>query len=213
MNLMKFSNILLLSPHPDDIEFSMAGTILKYTETQFTSIVFSTGSVYDPVTNEARWEECKKYWNNVKNIKQIFPTPLMKTYTEEEWLVLLEQIVPLKGILGKQPCFDAIFIPPLLDTHYEHRIVHHIGMAMTRTFPASVVEYRSASATDDWIPNMFVKLHSGLIEEKVNRLKYFESQQKIYLKPEYMNIFHSHINSLKRGVQKVEQFRLVTHYE
>jgi hypothetical protein len=35
MKLLGFNKVLCLSPHPDDVEYSMLGTILKYTDTQF----------------------------------------------------------------------------------------------------------------------------------------------------------------------------------
>lgn len=93
MKLLEFNNVLLLSPHPDDIEASLGGTILKHHDTEFTSVVFSTGSVNDPVTNESRWEECNQYWNDVENINQKFMAPLLNKYSEEEWINLLKKLL------------------------------------------------------------------------------------------------------------------------
>jgi hypothetical protein len=166
--------------------------------------VFSTGSVYDPVSNAARWEECRQYWAGIDNIEQHFLAPLLKMYSEEEWLNLLEKQFPLKN-------YQALLLPPLLDTHYEHRLVHYVGMAMTRVTPASIIEYKSASVLDTWIPNMFVEI--GLFEnDKVKRLEKFESQRKTYFKLEYMTALHAHVNSLKKRVMVTEQFRIVSFY-
>ena len=35
MKLFNYDNILCLSPHPDDVEFSMSGLIKKYSDTIF----------------------------------------------------------------------------------------------------------------------------------------------------------------------------------
>lgn len=212
--MLTYQKALILSPHPDDTEFSMAGTIMRYGNTEFTSVLFSTGSVNDPVTDASRWEECKRYWDGrlvgqrgpkMHNVRLEFLSQFLGDYTEEEWINIIE------GKFGLH-AYDALFIPPLLDTHFEHRFVHGIGMALTRSKAFSVIEYKSASAMDTWIPNMFVPIGS-FDEEKIDRLKHFESQKKLYLEPAYMNAFHSHVNSMKKGYGPVEQFRIVAAYE
>ena len=107
--------------------------------------------------------------------------------------------------------YQCICLPPLLDTHYEHRIVHGIGMALTRSTPISVIEYRSISALDSWVPNMFVDV-TNFADEKVKRLRLFISQDKLYFKPDYMRAFHSHVHSIRRHIELVEQFRVVSLY-
>ena len=202
---MLAENVLCLSPHPDDIEFSLAGTILKHSGTHFTSVVFSTGSENDPVSNESRWEECKQFWKGTPNIEQYFMAPLLETYSEEGWINYLEKNFRIQD-------FDALLLPPLLDTHYEHRFVHGIGMALTRKTPISIIEYKSVSVLDTWVPNFIVKIGHTIAKEKIKRMNKFESQKKFYFTPEYMQASHIHLSSLKRGVEAVEQFRVVTVY-
>ena len=205
MKLLKWNSVICFSPHPDDIEASMGATILKYTDTKFTSVVFSTGSVNDPVTNESRWEECNQYWKGIEHLDQRFLAPLLSNYSEEEWINLLEKTFSLKN-------FDAIFLPSNVDTHYEHRLVHGIGMALTRSTPVSIVEFKSPSTLDSWIPNMFVEI-GDYAHEKVRRLTQFKSQQKLYFQPEYMKAFHSHVNSIKKQIVVTEPFRIITLYD
>lgn len=198
-----FYKVLCLSPHPDDIEFSMAGFMLSNKSIKFTSIVFSTGSENDPVSDETRWEECRQYWKNTSNVKQLFLAPLLNTYSEEGWINILESSLQMKE-------YDAIFLPPLLDTHYEHRLVHGIGMALTRAIPMTIIEYKSVSVLDTWIPNMFFPVKEEIAEDKIKRLEKFTSQQKRYFQPDYMKASHIHLPSLKKGiVRPIEQFRIV----
>lgn len=204
MKLLIFKNVLCLSPHPDDVEVSMGGTILKYNDTHFTSIVFSTGSANDPVTDEARWAECDEYWKGTNNITQSFLSPLLNKYSEEEWINLLERMFELKA-------YDALFLPSKVDTHYEHRIVNGIGMALTRATPMSIIEYKSPSSLDTWVPNMFIEI-GDYADEKVRRLERFKSQQKLYFQTEYMKAFHSHTNSMKKKIFVTEPFRIITLY-
>lgn len=204
MKFLDFNNVLCLSPHPDDIEFAIGGTILKYGDTKFTSVVFSTGSVYDPVSNEARWEECRQYWKDTPNIEQHFLSPLLKMYSEEEWINLIEKRFDVKT-------YDAIFFPPLLDTHYEHRLVNGIAFAISRVVAASLIEYKSVSVMDSWVPNLIVDI-KDVAEDKIKRLERFESQKKLYFKSDYMRHYHTHMGALKRSVEVVEQFRIVNLY-
>src|SRR5437868_5391531 len=205
MKLLNWDSVICLSPHPDDIEASMGGTILKYKHTRFSSVVFSTGSVNDPVANEDRWRECDQYWAGTYHVKQYFLAPLMKMYSEEEWINLLENRFSMSQ-------FNAIFLPPNLDTHYEHRFVNGIGMALTRTAPLAIIEYKAISTLDTWTPNMIIEFGES-VEEKVKRLEKFKSQQKLYFQTEYMKAFHSHTNSIKKGVNITEPFRIVSLYE
>ena len=39
MKLLQFNKVLCLSPHPDDVEYSMSATIKKFQDTQFDLIV------------------------------------------------------------------------------------------------------------------------------------------------------------------------------
>ena len=130
---------------------------------------------------------------------------LLNKYSEEEWINVLEVKFNLTN-------FDAIFLPSNLDTHYEHRFVNGIGMALTRSKPVSIIEYKSPSTLDAWIPNMFVEI-GAYASDKVERLELFKSQQKLYLQPEYMKAFHSHVNSIKKQIISTEQFRIITLYD
>lgn len=204
MKFLNFDSVLVLAPHPDDTEASMAATILRCKDTRFTSVVFSTGSVNDPISNEDRWSECAQFWRDTPRVNQLFIAPTLDHYSEEGWINILEN----GGDIANYQC---ICLPPSLDTHYEHRMVNGIGMALTRSVPISVLEYRSISAMDTWVPNMFVPI-GEYAEEKVKRLKLFKSQDKMYFQPEYMQAFHSHVHSIRRRISAVEQFRVVTLY-
>lgn len=206
---MKFFNVankvLCLSPHSDDVEFSMGATMMKYRDTQFTSIVFSTSSPEDPVNDADRWQEVKDFWLGIKNVDLKFMSRQLNQWNEEHWIVEIEKMIDLSE-------YSAIFIPSLDDTHYEHRMVHNIGMALTRTTPVSIFEYCSPSTKDTWTPNMFVNIETTWAEKNARLWEAFKSQDKVYFESKYMKSFHSHSASIKKGVDNVEQFRLVTMY-
>jgi len=66
--LLNFSNILCLSPHPDDVEYSMLGSMIKFQDTNFTILNLSKGGRFDKTTSEMRMKECKLIWDSLLNV-------------------------------------------------------------------------------------------------------------------------------------------------
>ena len=64
MKFLNYNKVLCLSPHPDDVEYGMLGTICKYKNTQFDIVVLSQGGDFDQSTAKERQNECKKIWEN-----------------------------------------------------------------------------------------------------------------------------------------------------
>ena len=56
MKFLGFDKVLCLSPHPDDVEYSMSGTILKYKDTHF-----------DIVTAAKQVDIFDHYWDNYRS--------------------------------------------------------------------------------------------------------------------------------------------------
>ena len=94
MKLLNFDKVICLSPHPDDVEYSMLGTILKYTDTQFNLIQLAQGGECDNTTNISRLEEVKNVWkkSECKNINIITtPYKFIKELQEEYWINFIEK--------------------------------------------------------------------------------------------------------------------------
>ena len=72
MKLLNYNKVLCLSPHPDDIEYGMLGTIMKYKNTKFDIVVLSQGGDFDESTAKERQGECKKVWEHIDNINGCF---------------------------------------------------------------------------------------------------------------------------------------------
>ena len=43
MKFLNFNRVLCLSPHPDDVEYSMLGTIIKHSSTTFDVLCLTKG--------------------------------------------------------------------------------------------------------------------------------------------------------------------------
>ena len=54
MKLLNFNKVLCLSPHPDDVEYSMLGCIQKHSDTQFHLYQLAMGGDCDESTGAHR---------------------------------------------------------------------------------------------------------------------------------------------------------------
>ena len=227
MKLLNYNKVLCLSPHPDDVEYGMLGTICKYKDTQFDIAVLSQGGDFDESTAEERQNECRKVWENIDNIEGHFikDSKFIKDKDEDEWVNLLENKFDISS-------YDCIITTSPSDSHFEHRMVSDFTYALVRS-KCGIIQYKSPSTLDTWIPNLFVDLsvlanrdkedgHSNgthvlfsafLWYVKINKLKLFESQKgKSYFEDEAIKSFHSNYQCSTRGMTSVESFKIIRGY-
>ena len=228
MKFLNYDKVLCLSPHPDDVEYGMLGTIMKYKDTKFDIVVLSQGGDFDKSTATERQDECKNVWNNIDNINGHFieDTKFIKDKDEDEWVNLLETKFDISE-------YDCIVSTSPSDSHFEHKIVSNFTYALIRRTKCGLIQYKSPSTLGDWIPNLFVDImvqvkrkqddgHSMdtdvmfsafLWYIKLNRLALFESQKdKSYFSEESIKSFHSNYQCSTRGMTSVESFKIIRGY-
>ena len=140
-----------------------------------------------------------------KNIKLLFfsNTEYLEDKNEPEWINYIE-----KTFLDKND-YDCILIPPSKDSMYEHRFVNKFGDALVRKDAISLIEYKTVSALNTWIPNVFSNI-TPFYNRKLDALNAFKSQsEKLYFKKPTLDSFHSNFQCRKRGKEFVEQFRII----
>ena len=94
MLFLNTKKILCISPHPDDIELSMSGTIFKYSETSFDILCLTSGSKGDSTSSSKRIDEVKNFWEKIDNVNLIFSdVSFSNEKSEEEWLNYLDSIL------------------------------------------------------------------------------------------------------------------------
>ncbi len=209
MRLFNFNRVLCLSPHPDDVEYSMLGTIMKYSNTKFDIFCLSKGGAkgFDKTNESDRRTEVLEVWDYVKcnNIKLNFfaDCEYLEDKTEPEWINYIE-----RQLLNNAD-YDCIFIPPQKDSMYEHRFVNKFGNALVRKDAISLVEYNTPSTLNSWKPNVFTDI-SHFYSKKIKALNKFESQNsKSYFTKDTLDSFHSNFQCRKRGRKIVEQFKIL----
>lgn len=200
-----FNKVLCLSPHPDDVEYSMGGTIIKHSNTQFDVLCLTQGGDCDVTTDNSRLNEVRNSWKstNINNVNLYFsPNKFLKEKGEDEWVNYIEI-----NFVNKNN-YDCICTPSLNDSHFEHKVVCNLGWPLTRVKSISLVEYCSPSTLETWVPNTFIDI-SLVYNKKVNMLKQFTSQQhRSYFSLDTIKGFHTNFQCSKKGTPIVEQFNL-----
>jgi len=225
---LNYNKVLCLSPHPDDAEYGMLGTIMKFKDTQFDVVVLSSGGDFDKSYEKNRKGECKDVWKNIDNLKGSFigNKKFIKNTDEDKWVNLIEDSYDISS-------YGCIFVPPIKDAHFEHSLVSRLVNPLTRRIKCGIIEYKTPSFLSDWNPNFFVDLmvienrnkENGHSQEtnalfkaciwyiKLNKLKLFESQQdKSYFLENSIESFHSDYQCSVRGINNVESFNIIRGY-
>ena len=217
MKFLGYDNVLCISPHPDDTEYSMMGTILKYSDTMFTCLQLCQGGDMDVTTGKNRLFEVENAWKHAgikygshvdsppSNVNLVFTeAKYMRDMLEEEWINFIERKL--------SPSLDAIILPNEHDSHFEHRLVAGFGKALIRQRPTTLIQYKTPSTDQTWVPNLFVDIDKEY-HTKVKSLKKFESQQeRYYFKDDALRAFHSDFQSAKKRKHYVEQFKILDLY-
>ena len=210
MKLLNFNKVLCLSPHPDDVEYSMSGTILKCCDTKFDILCLTQGGDCDETSEPARLEETKRCWEKMlattssPNWNLFFTEwKFLKELGEDQWINYIET-----NFTNKID-YDCIITPPQRDSHFEHRAVAAFGPALIRRSASSLINYNSPSALQSWVPNIFIDI-SDFYETKMRLLEGFVSQSsRAFFSPSTLRAFHSNFQWSKKGLHYVEQFKLI----
>ena len=150
-----------------------------------------------------------KYGSHVdsppSNVNLVFTeAKYMRDMLEEEWINFIERKL--------SPSLDAIILPNEHDSHFEHRLVAGFGKALIRQRPITLIQYRTPSTDQTWVPNLIVDIDEEY-HTKVKSLKKFESQQeRYYFKDDALRAFHSDFQSAKKRKHYVEQFKILDLY-
>ena len=209
MKFLNYDTVLCISPHPDDVEYSMMGTILKHVDTHFVVLNLCQGGDLDSTTGKVRLEEVHNVWSdwipsNSSNIKLEFTKhKFIRDLLEEEWINLIEAYMD---------SVEVVFLPNECDSHFEHRYVAGFGKALVRSKPVALIQYKTSSTDQEWVPNLFVDV-TEQCELKIKYLSEFKSQQhRYYFRPDVLRAFHSDFQSVKKGKHFIEQFKVVDMY-
>jgi LmbE family N-acetylglucosaminyl deacetylase len=203
--MAKFLNadkVLCLSPHPDDIEYGALGIMYKFQDTHFDIVTISIGGKFDISSGQKRFAECQSIYDDFENISGSF---LLEDHTINFGYDHLVHLIETKYDMSQ---YDLILLPPAEDTHHDHKKINVVGMALTRKEKCGIVDYKTPSTLETWIPNYFVDITMH-IDDKIQQLHKFKTQAKhLYFTPDVVKAFHINYQSARRGFGFVETFKI-----
>lgn len=206
MKFLNFNSILCLSPHPDDCEYSISGTILKYPQTFFNIVLMGSGGKFDETTSAFnRSEESVNFWKSFNNTV-MYTRNYIPNLSDQEIISQIEKDFDIDD-------YDCILIPSLDDAHTEHQQTARIGRSLIRNTPVTLIEYKTPSAYMTWNPNLFVDIDE-LFQTKLNLiLENFVSQKhKSYFSPYCIEKFHTDYTLCRKDIGYHESFKIIGQY-
>jgi len=203
MKFLNLDRVLCLSAHPDDTEYGMLGSMMKYGDTQFDVVVLSSGGDFDKSSGFDRERECTEIWKELSNVDGTFAhKTYVKDTSEDDWVNYIEQNYNISD-------YDCILSLPKHDSHFEHRMVNHIAYALVRGTKCGIVTYRTPSTLEEWVSNFHVQVEEH-IDKKVDilRSKFVSQKDKLYFQENMILDFHTNYLCSKVGAGYVESFRV-----
>lgn len=194
--------ILVLGPHPDDLEISVGGTLAKWVYQNKYMVVAAILSEGEKGGNpKVRLKETKEGLKCLGVHKVFFgdfkDTEIPESY---ETISFIEALVKLFNP-------DVVLIPSNKDTHQDHRAVHNCALSACRKVP-TLLAYETASIMPDFKPNFFVDI-SNYTSVKKQAIQKHTSQAK----RDYMDFAAvenlSFFRGRQIGVRNAEAFEVI----
>ena len=168
--------VLLLGPHPDDIEFSSGGTVNKMIEygVEVHYAVFSMCEKSVPLGLPK--DILKKELINASNFIGIKKENLYLFDYEvrclpEQRQDILEDMVKLNKDIKP----DLIFLPSSHDVHQDHKTIYEEGV---RAFKYSmIIGYEMPWNNFNSNYNLYISIDENNINKKIETLKFYKSQE------------------------------------
>ena len=201
LSISSLNKVLLLGPHPDDLEFSSAGTISKFIEqgVEVHYAVFSmceksvpAGLPKDIIKQEliksAEFMGIKKENLNLYDYEvRVFPQ-----FRQE----ILEDMVKLNKKI--QP--DLVLLPCSSDIHQDHETINREGI---RAFKNNmIIGYEMPWNNFNFDSHLYVILEERHIQKKIDTLNIYQSQSfRFYRNEDYVKAL-----ATVRGIQIQNKF-------
>ena len=192
-------NILLLSPHTDDVELGCGGSIFKFLEKEYNLswIVFSTAE--DSLPEGLEKETLKHEFENVINSLGIDPNNYkIFNFKVRQLGELRQEILDELITARKEYSPDLVICPSLNDYHQDHQIIANETVRAFKT-TSSIICYELPWNHISFNTQLFIKLNSKHIDKKWEILQKYKSQ--FILKKEYFSKEFIYGLARTRGIQ------------
>lgn len=199
MELGKYHKILAIGVHPDDIEYSIFGTLFKLKPgNKIYCYVASLGGFGDPTSGLVRKEE------SAKSLRVIDAAVFWR---DEVGISNYHEIVSNLDLVLDQVNPDLVLAPSHNDSHQDHRMINECAVSSLRRRKISTLFYATLSS-DSFTPHFYVDI-SQFFKYKKFALSFHQSQSdKLWMKENYLEVFNSDNQAKLMGIDYVEKFEV-----
>lgn len=197
---LTFKRILAIGAHPDDVEYSCLGFLLKQMAlgSNIVAYVASLGGQNDTTSGLER---------KVESDAALSLNGFQKFYTLNNDFDYFEIEAEIRNLVVKFD-IDCVLVHSPLDTHQDHRIVHDITVSAIRRMDLSLILYRSVSTTREFVPNLQIGI-DAFMDRKVETLLLHRSQQtKVYMQKHIIHNFHTYYNIFDSSEKFYEMYMI-----
>jgi LmbE family N-acetylglucosaminyl deacetylase len=193
--------VLVLGPHPDDMEFGCLGTVLKLLE-QKVEVHLAVFSMCEKSVPEGLPRDIiKKELLEVAASLSIDESKLhLYNYEVREFPKFRQEILEDMINLGKIVKPDLVFIPSSTDIHQDHQTIHNEGK---RAFKFNMlVGYEMPWNNFNFHADLFIKLSETKVARKIELINMYKSQKnRVYSE-----------NSFLRSLMKIRGTQVKAEY-
>lgn len=201
---MEFKSILAIGAHPDDIELSCFGFLLKQQKlgSNIHAFIASPDSLTENPKTEIRTKESQEAFSLIPESNLFIRTT--NNINMENYQEICDQI----RNMAISNNIDLVIVHYPKDTMQEHRLLNEITMTALRRLPVSIFLYKSPS-TIKFIPNLFVDINKEY-DAKVKAISCHKTQaNKEYMHPDSIKIFNQGWDGKSIGIDIYEQFNIL----
>jgi len=182
----KVKKVLVLGPHPDDMEFGCLGTVLKLLE-QNVEVNLAVFSMCEKSVPEGLPKDIikKELLEVAKKLKMEDSRIHLFDYDVREFPKFRQEILEDMVKLGKKISPDLVFIPSSTDIHQDHQTIHNEGK---RAFKFNMLlGYEMPWNNFNFHADLFIKLSEEKVSRKIELINVYQSQKnRIYSSPDFL---------------------------
>ncbi len=170
------SNVLVLSPHTDDMELGAGGTIhqLVASGAEVTSVVFSDcrkSIDLNKYPEDILRKECR-----LAAKKLGINEPIILDFPVREFPARRQEILEVIYRLARETDYDLVFTTWTGDLHQDHQTVAHETLRAFLKKSASIWAYEVPGNCPAFNPNVYISLTEDEVKQKVEMLQQYQTQ-------------------------------------
>ncbi len=177
MRSLNFNKVLVFSPHSDDGELGVGGTVSRMLEEEKEVHYVSF------YTSPTLRRECKNATQSLGILpKNIVSLDYTVRHFPEYRQRILDEMIHFRDTISP----DLVLCPSSYDVHQDHQIIHVETLRAFKT-DCSIWGYEHPWNNFSFTTDIFVRLEEHHIEKKISALgKYTSQAYRPYMTPEYI---------------------------